>query len=93
MNAEEAKQLGMDLVKVKGGAMLSKLSGTDILIIHTLSHKCASGRVYRVYMLAQMKGGLVTTVPTSVDEAKKIGEDLIKKKGGEMLSKVSGTGV
>ena len=33
----------------------------------------------------------MTTVPTSVDEAKKMGEDLIKTKGGAMLSKLSGT--
>ena len=37
-----------------------------------------------------MTGGLITTVPASVDEAKQMGVDLVKKKGGEMLSKLSG---
>ena len=40
-----------------------------------------------------MTDGLVTTVPTSVAEAKQMGMDLVHKKGGEMLSKVSGTNV
>ena len=40
-----------------------------------------------------MTGGMITTVPTTADEAKKMGEDLIKKKGGEFLSKVSGSDV
>ena len=35
----------------------------------------------------------MTTVPMSVDEAKKMGEDLIKTKGGAMLSKFSGARV
>ena len=38
-------------------------------------------------------GGLVTAVPMSVEEAKMMGEDLIKVKGGEMLSKASGVNV
>ena len=33
---------------------------------------------------------MITTVPMSVDEAKKMGKDLIQKKGGEFLSKISG---
>ena len=32
----------------------------------------------------------MTTVPTSSDEAKKLGEDLIKKKGGPVLAKLTG---
>ena len=36
-------------------------------------------------------GGLITTVPTSADEAKAIAEGLIRTKGGELLSKVTGT--
>ena len=32
----------------------------------------------------------MTTVPTSSDEAKKLGEDLIKKKGGLVLAKLTG---
>ena len=35
----------------------------------------------------------MTTVPTSVDEAKKIGVDLLEKKGGELLSKISGMSI
>ena len=38
----------------------------------------------------QSTGGLVTTVPTTANEAAELGEHLIKKKGGEMLAKVSG---
>ena len=33
---------------------------------------------------------MITTVPMSADEAKQMGLDLVKKKGGEMLSKISG---
>ena len=38
-----------------------------------------------------MVGGLIETMPTSVNEAKLMGEDLLEKKGGELLSKASGT--
>ena len=50
-----------DVIKKKGGQLLSKLSG-----------------------------GLITTVPMSIEEAKQMGLDLIKKKGGEVLGKLSG---
>ena len=46
---------------------------------------------YRDRACTWMAAGLITTVPTTAEEAKKLGEDLIKTKGGEMLSKVSGT--
>ena len=36
-------------------------------------------------------GGLVTTMPTSTDNAKRMGKELIIMKGGELLSKLSGT--
>ena len=36
-------------------------------------------------------GGMITTVPTSADEAKKMGKDLIQKKGGPVLAKLTGT--
>ena len=38
-----------------------------------------------------LTGGLITTVPMTADEATKMGKDLIKKKGGEILSQISGT--
>jgi hypothetical protein len=34
---------------------------------------------------------MITTVPTSADEAKKMGKDLIQKKGGPVLAKLTGT--
>ena len=36
-------------------------------------------------------GGVVTTVPMSVDEAKQMALDIVKKEGGKFLSKASGT--
>ena len=42
-------------------------------------------QVYNAYV-----GGLITSVPATADEAKAIGEGLIKAKGGELLSKLSG---
>ena len=40
-----------------------------------------------------MAGGIITTVPLSADEAKKMGKDLINKQGGPMLAKLTGTDV
>ena len=98
--ADEAKKMGEDLIQKKGGKMLSKISGAyicsrDGLVFTTHAHP----RMKHVHVHASKckhmhggsTGGLVTTVPTSVDEAKKMGEDLIKTKGGVMLSKLSGT--
>ena len=37
-----------------------------------------------------MTGGIITTMPLSVDEAKKMGMDLLKTEGGKLLSRYSG---
>ena len=37
-----------------------------------------------------MAGGIITTVPMSVDEAKKMGKDLIQEQGGLMLANLTG---
>ena len=37
-----------------------------------------------------MTGGMITTVPTSVEEAKQLGKDLVQNEGGKMLSKMTG---
>ena len=37
-----------------------------------------------------MTGGLITAMPMTVEEAKKMGEDLVSTKGGQTLSKASG---
>ena len=41
-------------------------------------------------ILSRLTGGLIPELPTSVDGAIKMGKDVIKKKGGEMLAKVTG---
>ena len=38
-----------------------------------------------------MTGGIITVVPMNAEAAKKMGEDLIKKQGGPMLAKLTGT--
>ena len=45
----------------------------------------------QLYRLKWLAGGLITKVPLSVEAAKEMGMGLIKTKGGEMLSKLSGT--
>ena len=45
----------------------------------------------RLCMMAGcMTGGMITTVPTSVEEAKQLGKDLVQNEGGKMLSKMTG---
>ena len=38
-----------------------------------------------------LTGGIITVVPMNAEAAKKMGEDLIKKQGGPMLAKLTGT--
>ena len=83
--AEEAKKLGEEVITTKGGEMLSKLSGTLSCAIEGSRQKCPC------MCVCALTGGLVTTVPISVDDAKRMGEDLIAEKGGELISKLSGT--
>ena len=93
--ADEAKKMGEDLIKKKGGEFLSKISGGLINTVPvTIDEAKALGedliKKKGGELLSKVSGGIITTVPTSVDEAKKMGEDLIKKEGGKLLSQYSG---